>query len=94
MLASPRSKWMRGLATAAAASISKSSRLQSTCRMAVRSRLDPPEPTAISRSRPTARVGAIMEETRVSVGQQWNPVGLRSSSPSMLFTMMPVPGSR
>ncbi len=62
--------------------------------MAVRIRLDPPEPrAAIEPSGRKARLGAIMEEMRLFSGQTWKPKGLRSSSPSMLFSMMPVPGS-
>ena len=42
-----RSKWMRGASTACSGDMPKSIRLLSVCRMAVRSRLDPPEPMAI-----------------------------------------------
>ena len=39
-------------------------------------------------------VGDIIEETRTPGGAAWNPLGWRSSSPSMLFSWMPVPGTR
>ncbi len=38
-------------------------------------------------------LGAIIEVIRWFSGQRWNPCGTRSSSPSMLFSISPVPGT-
>ena len=57
-------------------------------------RLEPalPRPSSISPSRRTT-VGAIIEGTRRPGAIAWKPSGLRSSSPSMLLRMTPVPGT-
>ena len=38
-------------------------------------------------------VGDIIEGRREPASQRWKPSGFRSSSPSMLFTWTPVPGT-
>ena len=46
-----------------------------------------------ARRRQASAVGAIIDVMRSSGVHRWNPSGLRSSSPSMLFMTMPVPGT-
>ena len=63
-------------------------------RMAERSRLEPAEPRATTGSPSrSSRLGAIMEVMRSPGSSRPKPPGLRSSSPSMLFRRMPVPGA-
>ena len=38
--------------------------------------------------------GAIIDDTRCPGGLAWKPSGCRSSSPIMLFSMIPVPGAK
>ena len=51
-----------------------------------------PSPRTISPSRRTT-VGAIIDGTRRPGAIRWKPSGLRSSSPSMLLRITPVPGT-
>ena len=57
-------------------------------------RFDPAEPTtsSTSPSRSTT-VGAIIDGIRVPGAARWKPAGERSSSPMMLLTCTPVPGT-
>jgi hypothetical protein len=85
---------MRGAATAASGLMPKSIMLLRTWRIALRMRFDPPLP--VTANQPSSRViavGAIIEDRRRSSGQPWGPEGLTSSSPSMLLSIMPVPGT-
>ena len=90
----PCSKCRRGARTASPAPIPCSTTRTIVCRIAERIRLEPalPRPSSISPSRRTT-VGAIIEETRRPGGIRWKPSGLRSSSPSMLLRITPVPGT-
>ena len=71
-----------------------STTLTTIWRMAARSRMEPALPTT-SRGRPRSSTndGAIMLVRR-SPGRAALPGGLRSDSPSMLFSWMPVPGTK
>ena len=42
---------------------------------------------------PSTMVGDIIDATRMPGGAAWKPSGCRSSSPSMLLSRMPVPGT-
>ena len=90
----PASKWSRGASTASAASIPSATRRTIVCRTADRIRFEPPLPSPSS-SLPSrsSTVGDIIEGTRRPGGRVWKPNGLRSSSPSMLLTWTPVPGT-
>ena len=90
----PCSKCRRGARTASPAPIPSSTARTIVCRIAERIRLEPalPRPSSISPSRSTT-VGAIIEGTRRPGSIRWKPRGLRSSSPSMLLRITPVPGT-
>ena len=67
----------------------------STCVIAERIRLEPPLPSPSS-SRPSrsTTVGLIIEGSRRPALGEWKPSGLRSVSPSMLLTWIPVPSTK
>ena len=90
----PCSKCRRGARTASPAAIPSSTARTIVCRIAERIRFEPalPRPSSISPSRRTT-VGAIIEGTRRPGAIAWKPSGLRSSSPSMLLRITPVPGT-
>ena len=90
----PCSKCRRGARTASSALIPCSTARTIVCRIAERIRLEPalPRPSSISPSRRTT-VGAIIDGTRRPGSIRWKPSGLRSSSPSMLLRITPVPGT-
>ena len=90
----PCSKCRRGARTASSAPIPCSTARTIVCRIAERIRFEPalPSPSSISPSRRTT-VGAIIEGTRRPGSIRWKPSGLRSSSPSMLLRITPVPGT-
>ena len=90
----PASKWTRGASTAAATSIPSATRRTIVWRTAERIRFEPPLPSPASSSPSrSSTVGDIIEGMRRPAGRVWKPNGFRSSSPSMLLTWTPVPGT-
>ena len=88
------SKCTRGAATAATAPRSWSTTPTIVCSSAERIRLEPDEPSARCTSPSSSTtVGDIIDGIRRPGGARWKPSGLRSASPMMLLTWMPVPGT-
>src|SRR3954452_14885737 len=91
----PSSKCTRGAMTASCAARPWSTAPTMTCRIAERIRFEPALPSTSSTSppSPTTAVGAIIDGIRRPGGKRKKPSGLRSCSPMMLLTWMPVPGT-
>ena len=82
-----------GARTASSTDILKSIKFTSTCWIADGIRFEPPLPIAIKPlSGARATEGDIIELSRDFDGQPVNPPGLTSCSPSILFSIIEVPG--
>ena len=90
----PRSSgWTRAADTACASVWPPSIIRISTSTIDERIRSDPPVPSARTPPSGATRIeGLIIDPIRWPGGVAWNPSGLRSASPSMLFSWIPVPG--